>query len=221
MNLYPNPCIVTMDFGCRGSSSIFCRNDEGPSNRRTWFRVEMSSILLQYVCSLTFLVLIGSTTIALQSGSASQDDDWKSCPVCAVPARIALNSSPGPTIVPKRDIYLFIEAPDFTVENLTTAFEKLSGEYPDPVFLRIVAFSNKRFLKQLISAEERSVIIDFTDSPAGREAQRKHYSELYPPKTGYFRSYYIRSGNRESFQYTPDPMKERTVQIVLRSGTKK
>lgn len=135
---------------------------------------------------------------------------------------MAFNSSPGPTIVPRRNIYLLIEASDFTAENLTKAFEKLSTAYPEPVFLSITAFSNREFLIRLIRAEERDVIIDFADSPEGREAQRKHYSELYPPRKGYFRSYYVRSAmNRESFQYTPDPMDERTVEIVLKRGSQK
>lgn len=164
------------------------------------------------------LLLIFSSTNAWQSDdSKGKSNDWDLCTICGIPARIALNSSPGRTIVPRRDIYLLVEAADFSVENLTKAFEKLSAAYPDPVFLRIVAFSNEKFLKQLIKAEEGDSIIDFADTHEGREAANHYYSGLYPPRKGYFRSYYVRpSINQESFQYTPDPMDEKTVQVILK-----
>lgn len=168
-------------------------------------------------CCIVVLLTFGGQAQA-QTG---KDDDWKICTVCGIPARLALNSSPGNSFVPKRKIYLLIEPSDFTAENLTRAFQRLSDEYPDPIFLRITALSNREFLKQLISADQRAVIIDFADSPTARNLEQEYYSYLYPPRKGYFQSYYIRTAvNEESFQYTPDPMDEKTVQVILQKATK-
>jgi hypothetical protein len=172
---------------------------------------------------LVILLLISSSTYASQSkDSESKTDDWQLCTICAIPARMALNASPGPSLVPQRHIYLFVEAFDFTEKNLRKAFERLSATYPDPGgFLYITAFSNKAFLKQIIKAEEADVIFDFPDTPEGREAQHKYYSERYPPRKGYFRAYYFRHfDGQESFQYTPDPEDEKTVEIVLKRTNK-
>jgi hypothetical protein len=174
------------------------------------------------VCSiLLILVLFGFLGGVLPSrGSQSTTDTWEVCTICETPARIALNASPGLALVPRRDIYLLIEASDFTEENLRKAFEKLAMAYPDPCFLGITAFSNREYLKQLIRAAEDSVIIDFADTPKGRIAEREYYSARYPPKNGYFRAYYLRSAiDRESFQYTPNPAEERTVQVILKTTT--
>src|SRR5689334_2576079 len=112
----------------------------------------------------------------------NQGEDWPTCTICGIPAQIALNSSPGPSFVPRRHIYLLIEPSDFTQEKLANAFEKLSKNYPDPIFLSIYAFSNKDFLKQLITAVESESVIDFADTPEGRTVERNYY-QRYPPKT--------------------------------------
>ena len=126
-------------------------------------------------------------------------------------ARIASNSSPGPALIPRRHIYLLIEGSDFTRENLTRAFEKLSAAFAIQSFFAYLAFSNKESLKQLIRASEATVIVDFADTPEGRRIEKEYYSERYPPRTGYFRAYYLRIGRDETFQYTPDKSKEQTI----------
>jgi hypothetical protein len=184
----------------------------------------MRSRPIQAYGIFVIFLLFGFPANALQSrDSRSTSDNWELCTICGIPSRMALNASPGPTLVPRRHIYLLIEASDFTEENLRKAFDKLSTTYPDPIFLSIIAFSNREFLKQLITAEEADSVIDFADTPEGRNAER-HYSERYPPRTGYFRAYYLRSAiDRESFQYTPNPAEQRTVEVNLkiRTGKKK
>lgn len=183
----------------------------------------MSSRSMQACYSIfVIFLLFGCPANALQSGdSVSTRDNWEMCTICGIPSHMALNASPGPTLVPRRHIYLLIQASDFTEENLRKAFDSLSKTYPEPVFLSIIAFSNKEFLKQLITAEEADSFIDFAETPEGRNAER-HYSERYPPRTGYFRAYYLRSAiDRESFQYTPDPARERTVEVILKNKTGK
>lgn len=177
---------------------------------------------LQCLSFLTILLVITicSSKPALQDGDSQiRNNNWELCAICGIPARVVLNTSPGPTLVPRRHIYLFIEGPDFTENNLRKAFERLSSAYPDPIFLTITAFSNKQFLEQLIEVEEKDSVADYADTPEGRKAQQKHDSTLYPPKSGYFRAYYLRSAtNQEGFQYTPNPKDQKTIQVVLRSG---
>lgn len=169
-----------------------------------------------------FLAIFLSTTIcARQRGQEwERERDWKLCELCGIPARIALNSSPGPTIMPKRNIYLFIGEANFTKENLTKTFKNLSAAYPDPSFLRIYAYSHKEYLKALIAIEEQTYSVDFDDSPKGRQAAREYYDDRYP-RTGYFKAFYLRRGDEESFTYTPNPMEEQTVQVILKDGSKK
>lgn len=169
---------------------------------------------------LVILVFLCIPADALQNkGSETKNSDGELCAICGIPARVVLNASPGPTVVPRRHIYLFIEPPDFTVDNLTKAFERLSSAYPNPIFLTVIAFSNREFLEQLIKVEEVDYVVDFADTPEGHDAQQKH-SELYPPKKGYFRAYYLRTAvNQEGFQYTPNLMDEKTVQVFLKGST--
>lgn len=175
--------------------------------------------------SAVLLVIVGILaaypTAAQTESSSNKSNLWDLCTVCGVPARMALNKSPGPQIVPRRDIYLLIEEQDFTVENLKKAFENLSAAYPVPVWLNITAYSNKVYLQQLIIADGLDVFVDFVDTPEGRKAEENYYAHLYPPRTGYLRASYLRIGVEESFQYTPDPRKDKTVQIVLKNGPKK
>ena len=102
-------------------------------------------------CSFLILLGIATSSPALQSrDSQTRKSNWDLCAICGIPARVVLNTSPGPTLVPRRHIYLLIEGPDFTEDNLRKAFERLSSAYPDPIFLTVTAFSNKQFLEQLI-----------------------------------------------------------------------
>jgi hypothetical protein len=182
----------------------------------------MRLLILNSTFALVIVGLMGSYPKAAQTESSSNKSNvWDFCTVCAVRARMALNKSPGPTIVPKRDIYLLIEEQDFTLENLKKAFEILSAAYPVPVFLRIVAFSNKEYLQQLIRAEEIDVITDFLDNREGREAQANYYANVYPPRTGYLRSYYVRSACefsdfRSNFDNRPEsPLRKRPHNCIM------
>jgi hypothetical protein len=182
----------------------------------------ISTLIIRGCVFLVMILSIGIPTNAFQgSGSERRSDDWELCTICGVPARIALNSAPGPALVPRREIYLLMEASDFTEDSLRQGFERLSLAYPDPISLSIIVFSNKGFLLQLIKAEEANTIIDFADTPAGRDAEQKYYSQRYPPRKGYFRAYYVRRAvNDESFQYTPSVADEKTVEVILKRRTR-
>lgn len=170
---------------------------------------------LRLVWVVLLLVLVCSASALQNKGLGPNEEE--PCTICGVPARTMLNASPGPTIVPRRHIYLFIEGPNFSEENLRKAFENLSKAYPQPVLLTIVAFSDKEFLRQLISIEESDFVIDFADSAQGQEAKQQYYSKQYPPRKGYFRAYFLRSAiDQESFQYTPIPNDEKTIEVVLK-----
>lgn len=167
---------------------------------------------------LLMVLLMPSITIGSQNVSKETGMEvWETCSICGIQARVALNSSPGFAIVPRRHIYLFIQESDFTRENLAEAFQKLSAAYPDPILLGITAYSNAAYLKQLIRAAEATGIIDFADTPAGRQAEKEYYSDRYPPETGYFRADYFRRGSdEESFQYTPSKTEAKTVSVILK-----
>jgi hypothetical protein len=173
-----------------------------------------------YGIVIIFLLLSFHANALQSRGQGSKSDNWELCTICGIPSRMALNAFPGPTLVPRRNIYLLIEGSDLKEENLRNAFETLSTAYPDPILLSIIAFSNKESLRQLITAEEGDSVIDFADTLEGRMAERQYNSERYPPRTGYFRAYYLRSAiDRESFQYTPNPAEERTIEVILKTRT--
>ena len=153
-----------------------------------------------------------------RAANFGQEIRWEVCADCSIPVWVALNSSPGPSYVPQRDIFLFVRAADFTEANLATVFTEFSTRFPEPVSLMITAFSNREMLERLIKAQPAG-LLDFANTPAGNEA-RKLNEERYPPKTGYFRAYYSRSGNgEETFQYNPSPEVEKFVVVTLKHKT--
>lgn len=133
------------------------------------------------------------------------------------PFQIVLNSVRGEFYI-HRGIFLLIEAEYFTRENIEKVVRKLATEFSQPQELKITAFSDKEMLQRAINNFKHPYAIDFTDTPAGREAARR-WAELNDPlKRGYFRAYFWRHNNGEEIlQYSPDPEKEDYITITLKS----
>jgi len=175
----------------------------------------MKAVLL--VLNFSMLMLVPGKQVPWE-----REENWEPCAKCGVAALIAYSRSPGPTVVPKRTIYLFIAASDFTLDSLTKVFSSLSAAYPVPAFLKVVVRSDKDVLKKLITASEGEYVPFFVDSPEGKEARRRYYSDLYPQSKGYYSALFFRlSEDDTSFQYTPDPNSDKMERISLKGGSKR
>ncbi len=173
-----------------------------------------------WAAMLLVLSSSGFSPTAGQSGARSvnigQHKTWELSSACDFPVWVALNSSPGPNYVPKRNIFLFLRAADFTEANLGKVFTEFASQFPEPVWLMITAFSNQGMLDRIIRMDRSAGYLDFSNTPEGNEGRRKN-EELYPPKTGFFRAYYSRSGNgQQSFQYNPNPDVDKLVNVTLK-----
>lgn len=101
-----------------------------------------------------------------------------------------------------RFIFLYVEASDFTGQNLNTLFTKLAAEYQDTQFLQITAFSDKEMLQRAV---------DRFHLFCGVVSEDK-----LPARSGYFYAQYSRRDDSEFFDYTPDPDKPDTARVWFR-----
>ena len=148
----------------------------------------------------------------------AQERNWEFYDGCDFPVWVALNTSPGPNYIPKRHMFLFIEAGDFVEANLVRVFTELSRDNPQPTWLMITAASDPWILESLIKSSQSDGYVDFARTPEG-EASRKAREQLGPPKTGFLRAFYSRLGkNEESFQYSPNPDTGKLVTVDLKGS---
>jgi hypothetical protein len=149
--------------------------------------------------------------------AALQEQNWTTSNDFGFPVWLALNSPSGAGRANLRKIFVFIEANNFTKDNVQTVFTGLATRYPDPVDLIMTAFSDRAMLIRAIGVSESGVAIEFSKAPEKQEAVQKFKDEFYPLKSGYYRAYYSRSRRgSESFQYSPDPDKEALVRVQLK-----
>jgi ankyrin repeat protein len=74
-------------------------------------------------------------------------------------------------------------------------------------------------LERMIKIYQSAGYVDFANTPEGDEGRRKLNDEVYPPKTGFFRAFYSRSGDgEESFQYSPNPAVAELAKVTLKEN---
>jgi hypothetical protein len=148
--------------------------------------------------------------------SAAQREDWVLCDVCDGEVWMAANLSPGPAEVPHRHIFMLVKATDFNEHNLGAVFAKLSEKYREPRLLSITAFSDPEMLECLVRRNIRPAEV----TPESEQALRDCYDLDKARRTGFYRAYYVRSPDgSESFQYNPDPDKDKLKSVGLKGRT--
>jgi ankyrin repeat protein len=140
-------------------------------------------------------------------------EHWPRDDTYGFPVWVALKATRGPTGV----VFLLIEAHDFTEGNLRKVFAGFASTTEDPVSLQITAFSDRAMLQRAVDNFERPIFIDFASTPKGLEGQRKWREKNEPLPKGYFRAYYSRAADEESFKYSPDPNREGYVTVDLKN----
>ncbi|MCI0388792.1 MAG: ankyrin repeat domain-containing protein [Acidobacteria bacterium] len=186
-------------------------------------RVGLKAIL----CLTVFCLLCGAST-SMQGGK-KKEAKWEYNESSGVPVRIALNdvvySSFADRKPMRREIFILIDAQYFKPDNLKTLFTGLSSDYDQPGDLSITAFSDKAMLRRAIDRHQSGMVIDWADTPKGREAAERWYKKYYPLSSGYYRANYSRIPRRyytqtyfdEYFLYSPYSAKEEMITVVLRS----
>jgi ankyrin repeat protein len=158
-----------------------------------------------------------------------QEAKWEYNESYGIPVRIALNdvvySYFGDREPMRREIFILIDAQRFKTDDLKKLFTGLSSDYEQPGWLRITAFSDKAMLRRAIDRHQSHMIIDWADTPAGREAANRRAKKYYPLSSGYYRANYSRIPRQyytqryfdEYFMYSPDSAKEEMITVILRS----
>ena len=117
-----------------------------------------------------------------------------------VPIWIVLNVAPSDRPIPARRILLFIEAKDFTEENLKVVFKGLAAQYEHPSFLKIIAFTEKAMVRQEAAEYLSPTIIEKELEVFKR--RREDY------KDGYLWADFLRKDDMEVYSYKVDKHNE-------------
>jgi ankyrin repeat protein/WD40 repeat protein len=157
----------------------------------------------------------------------TRDDEWVLTASYGVPVWIAFNDTVGPTAF-RRSIFVFIEGQHFTPDNIRTLFTNLATQYKQPDWLYITAFDDKKMLQRAINTSTSGMIIDWANTPEGREAAKKWALEYEPLPSGYHRARYTRIQRdyygqkyfEEEYSYSPDPAKSEMITVVLQGKPK-
>ena len=72
-----------------------------------------------------------------------QNEEWKLVTSYGFAVRVASNFVIRAPIGSRREVYLLIEAPDFTQKNIREVFTSLAAEFTTPYELWIYAYSDK------------------------------------------------------------------------------
>jgi hypothetical protein len=148
--------------------------------------------------------------------SAMQPDNWALSNEFGVPMWMALNAPPAAGRAYLRKMYLYVDANDFSEDNIRKAITGLASKYNDPTHLVITVFSDRSMLLRAISLSQGGIAIEFSDAPENQEDVRKFQERFYPHKSGYYRAHYSRTvRGDESLLYSPDPDKEELVRVQL------
>lgn len=187
--------------------------------------MKLKKVVSSIFFSLVFLSIASGLQISAQQ--VSPNDEWVVNSSYGVPVWIAYNqTNPPPTIFSRR-ILIFIETANFTPENIKKLFTNLATEYKEPKWLDISVFDDKKMLQRAIN-NTYGPIIDWANTPEGREAAEKWRREHNPLPDGYNRAHYSRMQRNnhsqwyteEYYSYSPDPMKPEMVRVILQNPPK-
>ena len=183
---------------------------------------------LKAILCLTVICLLCGASTSMQGGR-KQEAKWEYNESYGVPVRIALNDvvyfSFGDREPMRREIFILIDAQRFKPDDLKKLFTGLSSDYEQPGWLRVTAFSDKAMLRRAIDRHQSHMIIDWADTPEGREAAKRWAKKHYPLSSGYYRAdysriprwYYTQTYFDEYFMYSPESAKEEMTTVILRS----
>jgi hypothetical protein len=119
----------------------------------------------------------------------------------------------------RRELFLFIDSPNFSKDKIADVFSYFARKFPDPEWFSITLFSDRAMLRRAMDMSGLKFTIDWTDTPEGRRAAAYWSSKYEPLPTGYFRANYFRIRRfnpthiEEWFSYSPDanePVEERS-----------
>jgi hypothetical protein len=134
---------------------------------------------------------------------------WELDAYFAFPVWVALNRVASPELG-LREMYLFVEARDFTEENLTTVFTSLSERYPKPETLLVLALSDRERLQRFVVDRQIPGPID-------------HQTRLDQPiqvpimeQTGFYRALFERREGAWYYSYSPEPASKELHKVILR-----
>jgi ankyrin repeat protein len=126
---------------------------------------------------------------------------------------IVENLAPEDRPVPTRYMYLLIQEPNFTEDNLKKIFSKMSNQFPDPNCFFIEAYSDKKKLQRVIYFNFGHLY------PRIEKPQEKNVTQKEGDNQGgsnYFHASYYRGAESESFSYTPDANKQEYAKVILK-----
>jgi hypothetical protein len=120
-----------------------------------------------------------------------------------LPIEVALNEVKQGSLLNIRFIFLYIQASDFTEENLRNLFGSLAAEYPEPEYMQITVYSDREMLQRAMNRYR---------SPYSGVAPE----DQLPARSGYFGAQYSRQDDAEFFDYSPDSGKEDNIRIWIK-----
>jgi uncharacterized protein len=176
-----------------------------------WYRFRWVMV----TCALAFAFIGGLSVISSNSRFAhskleettllptpnkhqnATQNEWTLKTDLGVQIWMAQNETAGDLV---RKIYLYLDAKDFTEENLKKVFFSFSEEYRAPYNLVIYCLSDKALIERYI-AEAKS---------------RAVYPKQNSIQTGFYRAVYYRRDGQESIIYNPSPDSEDSKTIWLK-----
>lgn len=116
-----------------------------------------------------------------------------------------------------RELFLFVNNKDFTMDYVKQLFEHLSTEFSQPHYLQITAFDDKEIVQNSVWFRQRIKYVYFPPTPKGYEDLEKERNAATPP-TGYLRAYYQRSEHEKTLHYSPEANERNLVTVQISSN---
>lgn len=149
----------------------------------------------------------------------TQVQEWTEEESDGISIKVACNSFYQGRFFTERNIFILLAEQHFNQANLQKLFARLATINNHPDDLSITAFSDSEMLISAINEKSRTFSVAFPNTPSGRAAEIKWHEEHGPRPTGYFRAYYRRSEEEESFRYSPEKEKRGYVTVILKTKT--
>ncbi len=112
---------------------------------------------------------------------------------------------------PCKQLYVFLAEEHFTRKNLSALFRTLSGVASD-LSLDITVFSDREYLERRKKLDK----VGLGERDEYTPTQQKAIGELFPPRTGFFRAFYMRNPWREQFHYSPGKDVDRLIKVTIK-----